>query len=50
MKTRITISVDKNILKKFKNACKDDGTKVSTKIEKFMADYIDKYKFNILKV
>jgi len=50
MKTRINITVDKIILKKFKKACKDDGAKVSAKIERFMADYVLKYKFNFLKV
>ncbi len=50
MKTRLTITVDKEILKKFRKACKDDGSKISTKTEKLMSDYVTRYRFNILKV
>jgi len=50
MKTRLTITVNKEILKKFKKACKDDGAKVSTKVERLISDYIARNKFNILKV
>jgi len=50
MKSRITITVSKEVLKRFRKACKEDGAKVSTKIESLMADYVRRYKFNFLKV
>ncbi len=50
MKIRVNISVDKDVFKKFKKACKDDGAKVSSKLERLMSYYVTKYRFNILKV
>ncbi len=50
MKTRLTVTVDKDILKRFKKACKSDGAKVSTKVESLLLDYVRRYKFNILRV
>ena len=35
-KIRTTISIDKNVLKKFKEYCKERGMKLSPKIELYM--------------
>ncbi len=38
MKTKITITIDKNLLKKFKTRCKKEGFKISNKIEKLVEE------------
>ena len=40
----------KEVLRKFRKACKADGAKISTKVERLISDYIARNKFNILKV
>mgnify|MGYP001573395654 CR=1 FL=1 len=42
-KDRTTLSVDKDILQKFKEYCKGKGMKISSKIELFMIDEIKNY-------
>ena len=37
-RTRITITIDKTLLKKFKIRCKKEGFKISNKIEKLVEE------------
>lgn len=43
-KKRTTISIDQDILNKFKDYCKNQGMKLSPKIELFMASEILAYE------
>ncbi len=40
MKTRLTITIDKNILNRFKEICKKEGYKISTKVERLIEEFI----------
>lgn len=40
MKTKITITIDKKILHRFREICQDEGFKMSTKIEKLVEEFI----------
>ncbi|MFH0973534.1 MAG: hypothetical protein V1817_01970 [Candidatus Micrarchaeota archaeon] len=42
MKEKLTITIDRGILKRFKDLCKKEGFKVSTKIEKLVEEFIKK--------
>lgn len=44
MKVRLTITIDENILKRFKEVCERYGYKVSTKIEKLVEEFAKKNK------
>ena len=39
MKTRLTITIDKNILNKFKELCRKEGYKISTKVERLIEEF-----------
>ena len=40
-KTLLTITIDEELLKKFRNICKKKGYKVSTKIETLVRDFLE---------
>lgn len=42
MKTKVTITIDESILRKFKEICEKYGYKMSTKIETFIKEFIEK--------
>jgi len=42
MKKRINITIDDNILARFKQVCSDEGFKISTKIEKLIERFMEK--------
>ncbi|AJF62525.1 MAG: hypothetical protein QT11_C0001G0377 [archaeon GW2011_AR20] len=39
MKTRLTITIDEKILNKFKEICKREGYKISTKVERLIEEF-----------
>ena len=43
-KGRTTLSVDRDVLQKFKNYCRGKGMKLSSKIELFMISEIKNYE------
>ena len=42
MKTKLTITIDKEILDKFRQICKNEGYKVSTKIDRLVEEFVKK--------
>lgn len=40
MKEKITITIDEEVLKEFRKVCKEEGFKMSTKIEKLIENFI----------
>mgnify|MGYP001561328479 CR=1 FL=1 len=42
MKTKITITIEKEVLKKFREICDKEGYKISTKIEKLVGEFLRK--------
>ncbi len=40
MKTRLTITIDKEVLRVFKTICVEEGYKISTKIEKLVEQFL----------
>lgn len=40
MKTKLTITIEKELLRKFKEFCGKEGYKVSTKIEKLVDEFL----------
>jgi len=40
MKEKLTITIDKKILMKFRKICNEEGFKLSTKIEKLVENFI----------
>jgi len=42
MKTKLTITIDKELIKRFKEFCDKEGYKVSTKIEKIVRDFLER--------
>jgi len=40
MRTKLTITIDEKILKKFRDMCKKEGFKMSTKIEKLIENFL----------
>lgn len=42
MKTKLTITIDEDLLKKFRKTCQEYGYKMSTKIERLIKDFMKK--------
>lgn len=42
VKTKLTLSVDKQLLEEYKNYCKQEGIIISRQVEKFMLEKIRK--------
>jgi len=42
MKTKLTITIDKNVLSKFRETCQKYGYKMSTKIESLIKEFVDR--------
>lgn len=40
-KTKLTITIDENILKEFREICKKEGFKMSTKIERLIKEFME---------
>lgn len=40
MKVKLTITVDEEILKRFRAVCKKEGFKMSTKIERLIDEFV----------
>jgi len=40
MKKKITITIDKKILKGFRKVCEEEGFKMSTKIERLIDEFV----------
>ena len=40
MKTKLTITIDKELIKRFKEFCDREGYKVSTKIDKLIEEFL----------
>lgn len=41
MKTKLTITIDEEILKEFRELCRKEGFKMSTKIERLVEEFIE---------
>ena len=39
MKTRLTITIEERILNRFKEICKKEGYKISTKLERLIEEF-----------
>lgn len=42
MKTKLTITISVEVLEEFKKICEKEGYKVSTKIERLVAEFVKK--------
>lgn len=43
-KTKLTLTIDKDLAKKFKQICEEYGYKMSTKVERFIKEFIERGK------
>lgn len=41
-KAKLTITIDENVLKKFREICEKEGFKMSTKIERLIEEFMKK--------